>query len=234
MLNIMNIHMHLAPVKSPWLGEALELQGLSLIQGKPGTRERWGFLPRRSQPLLAAFRAQQKHHKKRHNKNNVCMIPAQDIISPSSPCPTVFWTTAAPTTLLELCVGLSCLCLQWAKAKLITRDSCRHGRDSANIQAVFLMISFLCHERRMRDLKPSWSTVYLTLGSAAMLEMLKLQVGRHRQLPFGECKMTFWLLLTTSQIVLALLLMQFESLQCFLFIWEQYKWWPSLEGRCKL
>lgn len=52
------------------------------------------------------------------------------------------WTTAAPA-LLELCGALSWAapaCSGQNQNQLITRESCQHRRQSANSQAIFLMI----------------------------------------------------------------------------------------------
>lgn len=57
---------------------------------------------------------------KRRNKNQVWIIPAQDITSPSSPCPTVsldHCSSSNTTTGAVWGTRLSCLCLQWAKTK---------------------------------------------------------------------------------------------------------------------
>lgn len=169
----MNIHRHWASVKLPWFERAL-----SLIQGKPGTRERWWFPIHRPGLCWQLFVPGRSSSEKRYNKKQVWIIPAQDISSPSSPCP-----TAAPA-LPELCGAPSWAapaCSGQNQNQLITRESCQHTRLSANIQAIFLMNFFWCHKRRMKDLTPPWSSVYLTLGSAA-IEMLKLQVGRQRHL----------------------------------------------------
>lgn len=216
----MNIHRHFSFHKVPliqrglWSSKVYSSFKVSLAQGRGGDSSSTGPGFAGSSLCLAEAPVKRDIIKTRFELFQHKILSLLPALTPLFP-----WTTAAPTQLLELCGALgwaASACSGQRQNQLITRESCQHRRQSANIQTVFLMTFFFffgCHERRMKHLKPPWSTVYLTLGSAAMLEMLKLQVGR---LPFCECKMTFWLLLTTSQIVLALLLLQFESLQCIL------------------
>lgn len=128
------------------------------------------------------------------------------------------WTMAAPTP-LELCVGHSAELPLPAEGKTKTswsRESCQHRRQSANIQTIFLMIYFLIPWKEDEGFKTTMKLILFNLGQCSNAWDAKAPGEQAETSPFGECKMNFWLLLTTSQIVLALLLLQFESMQCFL------------------
>lgn len=178
----MNIHMHLASAKSPWFGEG---SGAPRSVPHPRLAQGWG---RDSSPqgpglCLAALCASRST-----SENQVWIIPAQDILSPSSPCPTVSMDhCSSNTTGAVWGTGWAAsACSGQNQNQLDNWDSCQHRTQSANIQAIFLMFFsfFLMPWKEDEGFKPTMKCSLFHLGQCSSAWEAEAPGGQAEPVPF--------------------------------------------------